>query len=86
MRPLAAIELDGASHRRDRQRRADSNKTEALAQIGLPLWRFTNDAIPGSAHLRQRLDALANPVGGAKAGMTEPPAKKAPANSPRLGR
>ncbi|MGB6230995.1 MAG: DUF2726 domain-containing protein [Litorimonas sp.] len=39
LRPIAAIELDGPSHRRRQTRRTDRFKSRLAASVGLPLYR-----------------------------------------------
>lgn len=55
-KPVAGIELDGASHRAARQAARDEKKDAVFAGAGLPLLRFFNEVLPGPAELRQKLE------------------------------
>jgi len=54
-RPVAAIELDDATHIRPDRRRADANKTHALKSAGIPLIRWNAKNLPGAAAIRAAL-------------------------------
>ncbi|MGH8444157.1 MAG: DUF2726 domain-containing protein [Solimonas sp.] len=52
---LAAIELDGGSHRSEEQAERDRDKAKALATAGVRLIRLTPDKLPNGVEIRQRL-------------------------------
>ncbi len=55
-RPVAGIELDGASHQGTRQQARDQKKNAAFKAAGLPLLRFINHTTITPAQLRQKLE------------------------------
>lgn len=63
-RPVAGIELDGASHQGQRQQARDQKKEAVFKAARLPLLRFLNHATLTPAEVRQKLeDAIALPAG-----------------------
>ena len=44
--PIAAIELDDSTHRRDERREVDARKAQACAAAGIPLHRWEAGALP----------------------------------------
>lgn len=55
-RPVAGIELDGASHQGQRQMARDQKKNAVFKAAGLPLVRFINHSTITPAELRQKLE------------------------------
>jgi hypothetical protein len=55
-RPVAGIELSGASHERERQRTRDTKKSAVFNAGGLPLIRCSNGA--QDREIRQQLDSI----------------------------
>ena len=53
--PIAAIELDDISHELGDRRRADANKSHALASAGVPLIRWNAKNLPDTPTIRAAL-------------------------------
>lgn len=58
MRIIAAIELNGASHETDRQKKRDMDKKAALNQAGIPFFIYRNENIPSEKVLQKDIGAL----------------------------
>lgn len=61
-RPVAGIELDGASHQGERQQARDQKKNAVFKAAGLPLVRFINHATIPPHELRQKLQDTISPA------------------------
>lgn len=57
---LAVVELDDASHQRERRREADARKTRAVEAAGLNLVRWNVSSLPDDAAIRSTV--LPNPT------------------------